>query len=140
MIFITQSRITAERPQWAEGGYSMLHLGRMLRPARMTFCVSLTLLSGCWHDPFRTSVENDTDQAIDVTIHFEDRSLPPGHGNIEPGNGVSLTQRVEDISYIEYQIGERRCRMDEKAISKRARTGDRGMTIIALSECPRPNA
>jgi hypothetical protein len=74
-----------------------------------------------------------------ATIHFDDRSIPPGHGQIEPGSGVGFTQKVEDISYIEYQIGERHYRMDEKLITKVARAGRRGVTSITLSECSPPN-
>lgn len=49
--------------------------------------------------------------------------------------GVNLPQKVEDISSIEYQIGNRRCRMDEKRIAAVAQVGARGMTSIILRDC-----
>jgi len=98
-------------------------------------CVVLPLLSGCWHEAFHTSVENGTNKKVYAVIHFDNGSIPPGHGNIEPGNGVSLPQRVEDIRYIEYQIGDRRCRMDGKLIAQAARAGERGVTSITLRDC-----
>jgi hypothetical protein len=98
-------------------------------------CVVLPLLSGCWHEAFHTFVENGTGQKVYAIIHFDNQSIPSGHGEIEPGNGVSLLQKAEDISYIEYQIGERRCRMDKKVIAQAARAGERGVTSITLRDC-----
>jgi len=98
-------------------------------------CVVLPLLSGCWHEAFSTSIENGTNEKVYVVIHFDDQMMPPGHGNIEPGNGVNLPQKVEDISYIDYQIGNRRCRMDEKRIAEAAHLKERGVTRITLHDC-----
>jgi hypothetical protein len=98
-------------------------------------CIVLPLLSGCWHEAFHTSVENGTGQKVYAVIHFDNDSIPSGHGEIEPGNDVSMVQRVGDISYIDYQIGERRCRMDRKLIAQAAQAGARGVTSITLRDC-----
>lgn len=95
------------------------------------------LLLGCWHEAFRTSIENATNERVYAVIHFDNQSTPPGHGYIEPGNGVRLPQTVEDISYIEYQLGDHRCRMDEKRIAAAAHVRERGVTSITLRDCTR---
>lgn len=93
------------------------------------------LLAGCWHEAFRTSVDNDTGQRIYAVIHFDDQKVPPGHGYIEPGNGVSLPQMPTEISYIEYGIGNVRCRMDKGAIAKAMRSEENGVVNIRLGGC-----
>lgn len=98
-------------------------------------CLLMPLLAGCWHEAFHTSVDNATGRKIYAVIHFEDNAVPPGHGYIEAGNGVSLPQKVGDISYIEYQVGETRCRMDRDAVAKAARSGARGVVNVTLSGC-----
>ena len=108
------------------------------RAAELSLLIALPLLSGCWHDAFRTSVENDTNQTIDVVIDFLDQSIPTAHGEIEAGNGVNLTEHVDAISFIEYRVAERRCRMDAKLIAKVARHSADDVTIIPLSACTHP--
>jgi hypothetical protein len=98
-------------------------------------CIVLPLLSGCWHKAFHTSIENGTNQKIYAVIHFANDSIPLGHGELEPRNEVRLRQRVEDISYIEYQIGDRRCRMDRNLIVQATRPMERGVTSITLRDC-----
>jgi hypothetical protein len=120
--------------------FQCYHGAIMRRVETVTLCIALAPLSGCWHEPFHTSVENGTNQTIYATIQFDDHAIPPGRGNIEPGNGVSLTQTIEDISYIEYQIGDRRCRLDEKLIAKIARADGRGVKSVTLTNCAQPNA
>jgi hypothetical protein len=100
----------------------------------LRWIVALPLLSGCWHERFHTFIENGTNQRVYAVIHFRDQS-PPGSGSIEPGNGVNMPQRVEDISYIDYQVGKRACRMDKKQIAEAARTGQLGVTKITLRDC-----
>jgi hypothetical protein len=107
----------------------------MQRASTLTLCIALGALAGCWHEAFHTSVKNGTKQTVYVTVYFEDRSTPAGHGNIEPGNGVDLTQKIDEISYIDYQTGKLHCRLDKSQIAKIARVGDRGVTSITLGEC-----
>lgn len=98
-------------------------------------CIVATLLAACWHEAFHASIENGTNQKIYVVIHFDDQLTPIGHGYVEPGNGVNLPQMVENISYIEYTIGNRRCRLDKKLIAQAARTRVSGVTSIILRDC-----
>lgn len=93
------------------------------------------VLGGCWHEAFHTSVENGTDQKAYVVIHFNDAAKPEGHGFIEPGNGVSLTESPKDISYIEYRIGNDHCRIDQKQIASIAKAGPRGVSSVTLGGC-----
>lgn len=93
------------------------------------------VLGGCWHEAFHTSVENGTDQRAYVVIHFNDAAKPEGHGFIEPGNGVSLTESPKDIRYIEYRIGSDLCRIDQKQIARIAKTGLGGVANVTLGEC-----
>jgi hypothetical protein len=109
------------------------------RAARLCPLVALASLSGCWHEAFHTSVENGTTKPISAVIRFHDESIPPGHGSIEPGNGVSLPQKIEDISSIEYQIDGHECRMDAKMIAGVARTSTDGVASIALTDCAQTN-
>lgn len=111
------------------------HLGVMQRAATLALWMPLGTLSGCWHHAFYTTVENGTKQTVYATIDFEDRSTAPGHGNIKPGKGVSLTQKIEAIRYIDYQTGQYRCRLDKGQIAKLARVGSGGVTTITLGEC-----
>ena len=110
------------------------------RPAELSLLIALALLSGCWHEAFHSSVDNGTNQTIYAIIHFDDGSIPPAHGKIEPGSGVDLTEKVEAISYIDYRIGERRCRMDKNLIAEVARTSKAGLTSISLTDCAQPDA
>ena len=110
------------------------------RASRLSLLIALAPVTGCWHEPFHSSVDNGTNKTIYAIIHFDDRSIPPAHGNIEPGSGVYLTEKAEAISYIEYRIGERRCRMDKNLIAEVSRTSQAGLTSISLSDCNQSDA
>lgn len=95
-------------------------------------------LAGCWHEAFHTSVENATGQKIYVTIHFDVEGVPPGHGYVEPGNGVDFPQKIEKIGYIEYQLDGRKCRIEKQAIAELAHTQGQGVNRITLRDCVKP--
>lgn len=114
--------------------YTLRKLLQRLLIAAHLYAV-LPLLLGCWHEPFRTTIWNDTADSIHVVIQFDDQSLPPGHGPVEPGNHVNLTQRIESISYIEYRIGNHRCRVDKEGIAEAASAHERGVTNVMLRDC-----
>jgi len=101
-------------------------------------CAFLLLLSGCWHEAFHAAVENGTGKMIYVVIHFDDKAIAPGHGDLEPGNAVSMPQRMDTISDIEYRVGDRRCRIDKAMIAKGVHPDAQGLPTITLRDCGTP--
>jgi hypothetical protein len=100
-------------------------------------CMTTFMLEGC-HKRFHASIENGTGQRIYVSIQFRD--LPIGHGYIEVNNGLDLTQKIEDIRYIDYRIESRKCRIDKDEILKIARPDSDSKfhperMIITLRDC-----
>jgi hypothetical protein len=91
--------------------------------------------SGCWHEPFHTSIKNGMEQKTYVIIYFDNRAIPTGHGYIEPGANVNLPQRIEEISHIEYKIRGHQCRLNQKQIAQFARAEVGGVVGITLHEC-----
>lgn len=106
---------------------------------KSALCVIVLLMAGCSHPAFRSAVDNGTTEKVYAVIHFNDASIPPGHGYIEPGNGVNLTQKIDDIRYIEYRFPHHQCRMDASSITKAAKTGPEGVTKITLQGCASSN-
>ena len=108
-------------------------------------CVTTALLGGC-HKRFHVSVKNETGQKIHVVIQFRDP--PTGYGDIDVDNGIDLTQKIEDIHYIDYQIGKQNCHIDKDAISEIARLDPdsqfhKERMVISLQDCsktPQPEA
>lgn len=95
-------------------------------------------LAACWHEDFRTSIENSTGELIYVTIHFDVEGIPEGHGYVEPGNGVDFPQKIEKIGYIEYQIDGRICRIEKQAIAELMNVQGEGVNRITLRDCGKP--
>lgn len=110
---------------------------RLLDTSRLYIVLSVVV--GCWHEAFRSSVENGAGNSIQVVIHFVDQLPSPARGRLAPGSRWNLTENVDDIAYIEYQIGGHSCRMDTQDIAESARASKRRMTIVTLRDCSAPS-
>jgi hypothetical protein len=96
-------------------------------------------LTGCWHEAFHTSIENATGEKIYVAVSFDVTDVPAAYGFLESGNELFLTEKIEHILYIEYQIDGRKCRIQKKAIAALTRSQGQGVNRITLQNCGKPN-
>jgi hypothetical protein len=108
----------------------------MRRTSRKLSIVAVTSgLVACWHEPFRTSLENETGERIYTVIRFEDPAIPIGRGYIDAGNGLDLPQKVKAIASIEYETSHGTCQLNKKAITALSQGKADGFSTIVLKRC-----
>lgn len=110
--------------------------------ALMIFAVSLLALdsTGCPHEAFHMSISNGTHDSVYVEIHFDGSALPLGHGYIEAGNSLYLTEMIEHISYLDYKSSDHTCRMDKVLLVKAARVATGNVCSVTLDHCRQGDA
>src|SRR5262245_40792272 len=106
----------------------------MQRALRGLLCALFLMLGAC-HPAFHTSIENETDQDIYLLVWLGGND--PSGGILESGNGLDLVETIDDIRFIEYEMDDRKCRLNKPDIARIARPGIHGVVSIPLHGCSR---
>ena len=110
----------------------------MQRLLNLLFLFAALSLAGCWHEAFHTSIGNATGKKIYVTVSFDVIDVPAAYGFLESGNELFLSEKIDHILYIEYQIDGRKCRMEKQAIAALTHAQGQGVNRITLRGCEKP--